>query len=140
MIIWLEELFSRYGNPDQLVSDNGLQFISTEFSNFLHMHGIDHIRMSVYNPSENGLVEVFNRILKFSVQCFQMRSQTSQQNCLQQSCASQPWKEGILELLKAYRATLPKPGTKSPAECFFSCPFRLDFQIPKELLKPLASK
>ncbi len=59
MIIWLEELFSRYGNPDQLVSDNGLQFVSTDFTNFLRMHGIKHIRTSVYNPSENGLVEVF---------------------------------------------------------------------------------
>ncbi len=97
-------------------------------SNCMHAHGIEHIRMSVYNPSENGLVEVFNHILKFGVQIFQTHSQTSQPNCLQQSCASQPWKEGILELLKAFRAMLPKLGAKSPAECFF----RLDFQVLKK--------
>ncbi len=60
LISWLKELFTRYGNPGQLVLDNGLQFISTEFSDFLKSHGIGHICMAMYNPSENGLVEVFN--------------------------------------------------------------------------------
>ncbi len=71
LISWFEDLFSRYGNPNQLVSDDGPQFISTEFVNFLNAHGIEHIRMAIYNPSENGLNEVFNRVLKYGMQCFQ---------------------------------------------------------------------
>ncbi len=60
LINWLEELFSHYGNLDQLVLDNGPQFISTEFSHFLQSHGIKYICTTMYNPSENGLIEVFN--------------------------------------------------------------------------------
>ncbi len=71
LIDWLEDLFARYGNPDQLVSDNGPQFVSAEFTNFLKSHGIEHVHTAVYNPSENSLVEVFNHVLKYGVQCFQ---------------------------------------------------------------------
>ncbi len=69
LISWLEDLFSRYGNPDQLVSDNGLQFISAEFTNLLSAHGIEHICRAIHNPSENG---VFNCVLKYGVQCSNM--------------------------------------------------------------------
>ncbi len=68
IVKWLETVFARFGNPDELVSDNGLQFVSSEFSAFLKRHGIAHTRSAVYNPTENGLVEVFNRVLKFGVQ------------------------------------------------------------------------
>ena len=35
IIKWLTQLFARYGNPDSLLTDNGPQFVSDEFRDFL---------------------------------------------------------------------------------------------------------
>ncbi len=119
LINWLEDLFSRYVNPDQLVSDNGLQFISIKFSNFSKSHGIEHVCTAIYNPSENGLVEVFNCILKYGRQCLQSATFQMSPYCLQ---PGSHWKSGIQELLKAYHATAPKTGKKSLArKAWLSC-------------------
>jgi len=40
----LRKLFAAYGLPEQLVSDNGPQFVSDEFATFMKMNGIKHIR------------------------------------------------------------------------------------------------
>ncbi|MCP4548399.1 MAG: transposase family protein, partial [bacterium] len=99
--------------------DNGPQFVSSAFQAFLQRHGIEHIRSAVYNPTENGLVEVFNRTLKRGVQSFAQDRLS--------------WEEGIGELLKTYRATPLTPDTPSPAERFYQRPFRLDFQPVRSL-------
>ena len=38
----LRSLFARYGIPDQVVSNNGPQFISSEFGEFMKNNGIKH--------------------------------------------------------------------------------------------------
>lgn len=43
----LRSLFSRYGLPEQLVSDNGPQFTSEEFAQFMKNNGIKHILCTV---------------------------------------------------------------------------------------------
>ena len=48
-----------YGLPEQVVSDNGPQFSSSEFSNFIRSNGVKHIRSAPYHPSSNGAVERF---------------------------------------------------------------------------------
>ena len=53
----LREMFSRYGLPKQLVSDNGPQFTSQEFACFMAKNGVKHIRTSPYHPASNGAVE-----------------------------------------------------------------------------------
>lgn len=60
----LRNLFARYGLPEQIVSDNGPQFISDEFTQFLHRNRIKHTRSSPYHPSTNGAVERFVRTFK----------------------------------------------------------------------------
>ncbi len=62
-----------------------------EFPNFLKMHGIAHTHLPVYNLTENGLVEVFNQVLKYWVEYFRFDKVS--------------WEKGIQELLKTYRAT-----------------------------------
>lgn len=44
VIHWLDELFSRYGNPDVLVSDNGPEFVRSAFTEFLQQRDIKHQR------------------------------------------------------------------------------------------------
>ncbi len=43
----LRSLFASYGLPDQVVTDNGPQFISEEFDEFMKLNGIKHIRCGV---------------------------------------------------------------------------------------------
>lgn len=62
VITMLTSIFSQEGNPCELVSDNGSQFVSHQFSEFLLKRGIRHIKSSVYYPRSNGEVERFNRV------------------------------------------------------------------------------
>ncbi|MCP4538310.1 MAG: transposase family protein, partial [Chloroflexi bacterium] len=137
LISWLGDLFSRCGNPDQLVTDNSPQFSSPKFATFLNLHGVKHICTAVGNPSGNSLVEVLNWVQKDGVQHFQ-------NTAFQPPCfVLQPgplWEGGIHELLKAFRAMPPKSGQKCPAEMFFGRPFRLDFPVPKEQPKLLVAR
>ena len=117
IVTWLKEKFSEFGNPSELVSDNGPQFASKEFSDFLKAHQVLHIRSAVYNPQENGKTEVFNRFLKAGVQA--------------NFAVSTPWLEGINLLLKTYRATSPTPSAPSPAELFLSRKPRLNLHVQR---------
>ena len=60
----LRQMFAKYGLPDQVVSDNGPQFTSTEFETFTKRNGIKHTRSAPYHPSTNGLAERFVQSLK----------------------------------------------------------------------------
>ncbi len=60
----LRALFSRYGSPLQLISDNGPQFISDEFKQFLHKWDVQHITSSPYHPRGNGKAESAVKIAK----------------------------------------------------------------------------
>jgi transposase InsO family protein len=73
---FLTDLFCRHGLPDNLISDNGPQFCSAEFENFLSSLGVHHSKTAVYNPSANGAVERFNKVLKegLSVACAESAS------------------------------------------------------------------
>lgn len=48
VIGWLTEIFARFGIPQKLTSDNGRQFVSKEFSEFLKLYNIEHIRTPPY--------------------------------------------------------------------------------------------
>jgi hypothetical protein len=53
----LKSLFSRWGLPDTLISDNGPQFASQEFANFCAQFGISQVTSSPHYPQSNGEVE-----------------------------------------------------------------------------------
>ena len=59
----LKQLFSRYGIPKVVVSDNGTQFVAKETSMFFEQLKIQHHKVALYAPHQNGLVERFNKIL-----------------------------------------------------------------------------
>ena len=58
------QLFAAYGLPEQIVSDNGPQFVSDEFATFVKINGIKHIRCAPYHPSSNGAAERFVQTFK----------------------------------------------------------------------------
>ncbi|RXN36284.1 Integrase core domain [Labeo rohita] len=88
---FLTTIFAREGNPCTITTDNGLQFTSSKFADFVKTQGIKHIKTSVYHPQVNWAIERFNRVLKECLQAAEM--------------ACKPWKSAVLTMLKSYRAT-----------------------------------
>lgn len=61
--------------PDQkprIISDNGTQFICRDFTEFIRLVGLRHIRTSVAHPQSNGKIERFNRSI--SEECIRVNS------------------------------------------------------------------
>ena len=46
----LEEIFARHGLPESLTSDNGPQFVATEFTEYMEQQGIGHHRVTAKWP------------------------------------------------------------------------------------------
>lgn len=53
----LKRLFSIFGIPEQIVSDNGTAFTSTVFKEFCHNYNIESLTSAVKHPASNGLAE-----------------------------------------------------------------------------------
>ncbi|XP_062609943.1 uncharacterized protein K02A2.6-like [Saccostrea cucullata] len=53
----LRTLFARQGIPAEIVSDNGPQFRSEEFHQFMESNAIRHITSSPFHPRTNGQAE-----------------------------------------------------------------------------------
>lgn len=101
----LEEMFARHGLPESLTSDNGPQFISTEFAEYVIQQGIRHHKVTAKWPQANGEVERQNSSLLKRIQITHAEKKD--------------WKKELNVYLAAYRA-LPHPTTGvSPAELLF---------------------
>ena len=46
----MEEIFVRHGLPESLTSDNGPQFVATEFTEYMEQQGIGHHRVTAKWP------------------------------------------------------------------------------------------
>ncbi len=82
-------LFSQFGLPETLVTDNGPCFVSEEFETFLTNNGIKHISSAPYHPATNGLAERAVQIVKKGLK--KVTAGTTE--------------ERLAEVLMAYRAT-----------------------------------
>lgn len=63
----LREIFSRFGLPTMIVSDNGKSFVSKEFKNFLFQNGIEQRTSPVGNPATNGQAENAVKTIKTAI-------------------------------------------------------------------------
>ena len=86
-IIVLRHLFSTHGIPEQLVTDNGPQFTSAEFTEFTKLNGIKHIRSSPYHPATNGEAERFVRTFKEAMKSARGNGLTLSHQTVQHNCA-----------------------------------------------------
>nr|XP_055071051.1 uncharacterized protein K02A2.6-like [Misgurnus anguillicaudatus] len=99
----LRNLFSHYGLPEVLVSDNGPQFVSQELANFLKANHVKHIRSAPYHPATNGQAERFVQSLK---------------QALKASKGSSTLQKRLETFLLTYRNT-PHPTTKESPSLLF---------------------
>jgi len=58
------EVFHTFGVPEFVHSDNGRQFESKLFNNFLESYGVKHIKTAVYSPQANASERVNRSILQ----------------------------------------------------------------------------
>lgn len=61
----LQQALEKY--PDakpRIISDNGTQFVSRDFKQFLSFANLTHVRTSVAYPQSNGKIERFNKTIK----------------------------------------------------------------------------
>ena len=68
MIQFLDNVFTREGLPEFVVTDNGVQLTSRKMKEFLKGNGITHLHASLYHPQTNGIVERINRTVKEGIQ------------------------------------------------------------------------
>jgi transposase InsO family protein len=113
VICELKKMMARYGIPEVLYSDNGSQFSSKEFSDFVKDWGIVHITSSPKFPQSNGEAENAVKTVK--------KILTQQDPSL---------------ALLTYRATpIPSFG-KSPAELALSRNLRTRLPVQQQSLLP----
>ncbi|KAL8155563.1 hypothetical protein AgCh_000811 [Apium graveolens] len=118
-IKFMDNILMRFGIPRVLVSDNGPQFIGSEFESYLQERGIQHKKSSVAYPQGNGQVEVTNRILLRGIEKRLRESKTK-------------WPEELPNVLWAYR-TSPRTST---GETPFKLAYGTEAMLPIEVGSP----
>lgn len=52
------------GVTPRVITDNGPQFVSNDFKQFIRVSGMSHVRTSPYYPQSNGKIERYHRTIK----------------------------------------------------------------------------
>ena len=90
--------------PVHCVSDNGPQFRSEEFTLFLKMNGVKHVRVAPYHAASNGLAERMFQSFKNHMNAYKGSKLSIQQP--------------IENLLPTYRSTKHPTTGKTPVSLF----------------------
>jgi hypothetical protein len=114
--------FARFGSPQVLVSDNGPQFVSDEFENFMNEWDIEHRTSSPGHQQANGLAESAVKRAKKLIQ----KTQDSGQDIM-------------LALLEARNVPNQDTGS-SPAQRMFGRMTRTLLPVKTSKLKPQESE
>lgn len=60
------------GVTPRIISDNGTQFIAKDFTDFMRLKGLQHVRTSIAHPQSNGKLERFHETI--TVECLRTQS------------------------------------------------------------------
>ena len=101
----LDKLFTIYGLPASIATDNGPQFLSGTFKRYMEENGIVHRRITPLWPSGNGEIERQNRSLLKRMKIANAERKT--------------WETELQTYLKMYRSTPHSTTGVSPAELLF---------------------
>ena len=104
----LRRVFSNFGLPDMIVSDNAPNFVSQEMEMFLKKNCIKHVCPAPYHPASNGLAERAVRTFKEGLRKFKEGDYNTR----------------ICRFLYNYRRTVNSATGKAPAEMMFNRNFR----------------
>ena len=96
-----ENIFSRFGVPKAIISDEGSHFYNKPFENLLVKYGVKHKVSTLYHPQTSGQVELANREIKTIL----MKMVSSN---------IKDWSLKLLDFLWAYRTTYKTILVMSP--------------------------
>lgn len=121
-------LFANKGMPELLVTDNGPQFKSADFSQFCSENGVRHITTAPFHPQSNGQAERFVDTFKRAVRKIQEGEGTI--------------KQALDIFLLTYRTTPNRnaPDGKSPAEAMYNRPLRTSMDLLRAPSEPVANQ
>ena len=116
----LLKIYSRVGVPSEILSDQGVQFMSNLMNEVSRLLSVKHLTSSPYHPQCNGLCEKFNGTLK---------------QMLMRLCIEKPkdWDRYIGAVLFAYREVPQESLGFSPFELLYGRAVRGPMAILREL-------
>ena len=119
----LFEIGTRVGFPTTLCSDNGAQFTSEMFSQYMNLLGSRHIRSSPYHAAGNGIVERLNGTLKV---------------CLSKLAQEVPtvWDKYLPTVMFCYRDSPHASTGYSPLEVVYGHQVQGPLEFLKECFEP----
>ena len=95
----LRSIFLNHGLPEEIVSDNGPQFVSSDFAEFSKSNAIKHLQVAPYHPASNGLGE-------HMVQTFKQAMRIAKND--------EPFQHQIANFLLTYRTTSHRTTNVAP--------------------------
>ena len=111
----LKSIFAEHGIPERLTTDNGPQYASQEFHDFMQTYGVEHVTSSPMYPQSNGSAE---------------RMVQTVENILKK--CDEEGEDPYLGLL-SYRMTPVSSNLKSPAELLNNRKFRTTLPMSKRV-------
>lgn len=123
----LQEIISRFGIMDTIVSDNGAYFTSQEFKHFCSLNGIKHLTSPPYSPASNGQAEAYVKIVKKALK-----------GIIASGCSKLEFNNKLREFLFSYRNSKHSVTEESPAKLLFGKQLksRLDLLITAKVQPP----
>ncbi|CAI5692683.1 unnamed protein product [Oreochromis niloticus] len=119
----VEEMFTRFGVPAELHSDQGRNFESKVFGEICRRLGVEKTRTTPLHPQSDGLVERFNRTLATQLAILTSRHQRD-------------WDRHLPLVLWSYRTAVQESSQCTPAALMFGrelrTPVDLVFGSPPE--------
>ena len=109
-------VFSRFGAPQQILTDRGSEFESDLFRSLMEWMEIEKLRTTVFKASTNGVVERFHRTLN------SMLAKVVNDN-------QRNWDECVPYVMAAYRATPHESTGYSPNRLFLGHEVRMPLDV-----------
>lgn len=101
----LKGLFNIFGSPQEIISDRGTAFTSSEFQSVLNHYSIKHRLIAVASPWANGMVERVNRFIKSSLKKI--------------VATASEWKDSVVTVQYVLNNTYHSSIKNSPSKIFF---------------------